>query len=84
MSATVIGTDVTTGQACSLPYAERDLGLAIVGKSGTGKSSIFEHLILGDLIAGTPGMVIDPHGRNAREMRCFGLSRGLFAGGDVE
>jgi hypothetical protein len=42
--------------------SDRVLGVTIIGKSGTGKSTILENLILSDLAHGTPGMVIDPHG----------------------
>ncbi len=45
-----------------LPYAERDRGLTLIGKPGTGKSSLLEHLILADLSTGTPGIALDPHG----------------------
>src|SRR4051794_39664358 len=45
-----------------LPLADRPKGVAIIGKPGTGKSSLLEHQILADLERGTPGMVIDPHG----------------------
>jgi hypothetical protein len=58
-----VGRDVESDKEVVLPYADRPIGVAIVGKSGTGKSSLLEHLILADLADGTPGMVIDPHGR---------------------
>jgi hypothetical protein len=58
-----IGRDAESGDEVILPQDERVLGAAIIGKPGTGKSSILEHLILADLEDGTPGMVIDPHGR---------------------
>ena len=58
----VIGKDVNIYEDVHLSYADRNLGVAIIGKSGTGKSSLLEHMILTDLEQGTPGMVIDPHG----------------------
>jgi hypothetical protein len=58
----LLGTDVKTRAPVYLPYADRDLGVATIGKAGTGKSSLLEHMILTDLANGTPGMVIDPHG----------------------
>src|SRR3954447_22205370 len=63
-----LGADVSTGDPVELPYGDRDLGVALVGKAGTGKSSILEHLILADLEHGTPGMVIDPHGPLAQRV----------------
>jgi hypothetical protein len=61
-SRVLLGTDTKTHNPVYLPYAERVLGVAIIGKAGTGKSSLLEHAILADLEHGTPGMVIDPHG----------------------
>src|SRR5690348_2459297 len=58
----VVGTDKKTGEPVALPYAVRDRGVTIVGKSGTGKSTVLERLILADLAQGTPSIVIDPHG----------------------
>jgi hypothetical protein len=58
-----LGRDAESGDEVILPDDERVLGAAIIGKPGTGKSSILEHLILADLEDSTPGMVIDPHGR---------------------
>ena len=58
----VIGTDVASGEDATLHYRDRILVVAIIGKPGTGKSSLMEHLILADLANGTPGLVIDPHG----------------------
>ena len=63
-----LGTDTKTHAPVYLPYADRDLGVAIIGKSGTGKSSLLEHMILTDLEQGTPGMVIDPHGLLAQRV----------------
>jgi hypothetical protein len=60
-----IGKDVGSGDDVTLRYKDRDLGIAVIGKSGTGKSSLMEHLILADIANGTPGLVIDPHGRMA-------------------
>ena len=58
----LLGTDTKTRAPVYLPYTDRNLGVAIIGKAGTGKSSLLEHMILTDLEHGTPGMVIDPHG----------------------
>jgi hypothetical protein len=64
----LLGTDSKTRNPVHLPYADRDLGVALIGKAGTGKSSLLEHLILADLEHGTPGMVIDPHGLLAQRV----------------
>ena len=58
----LLGTDTASHKPVCLFYAERPEGVAIIGKPGTGKSSLLEHMILADLKNGTPGMVIDPHG----------------------
>src|SRR3954447_3167484 len=60
--AVLLGTDVESQELVSLPYADRPLGVAVIGKAGTGKSSLLEHLILADVACGVPGIVIDPHG----------------------
>jgi len=36
----LLGTDTKTRNPVYLKYADRDLGVAIIGKAGTGKSSI--------------------------------------------
>jgi hypothetical protein len=61
-ASVLLGTDIRTGEQVRLPYADRRKGVAIIGKSGTGKSTLIEHLIRVDLNYGVPGMVIDPHG----------------------
>jgi hypothetical protein len=60
-----LGVDTETGEEFWLPYEDRVLGTTMIGKSGTGKSTILENLVLSDLANGTPGMVIDPHGQLA-------------------
>jgi hypothetical protein len=66
-----LGTDIDTGEEVWLPYEDRVLGVTIIGKMGTGKSTILEKLILADLAHGTPGLIIDPHGQLAeRVIRC--------------
>src|SRR4051794_34232103 len=54
----LIGYDRKSSEHVVLRYEDRDRGVSINGKSGTGKSSLLEHLILADLEQGTPGMVI--------------------------
>src|SRR4051794_29830444 len=67
----LLGTDVHTHEPVKLPYEDRPKGVAIIGKPGTGKSSLFEHMILADLEHGTPGMVIDPHGVLAQRVMTY-------------
>src|SRR3954454_11794775 len=57
-----LGRDVESGKRVWLRYADRVRGVSMIGKMGTGKSSLLEHLVLADIEQGTPGMVIDPHG----------------------
>src|SRR3954454_5075691 len=68
----LLGVDANTGDPVELRHENRTLGVSLVGKRGTGKSSLLEHLILADLENGTPGMVIDPHGLLAH--RLIGLA----------
>lgn len=51
-----------------LRYEDRPLGVAIIGKTGTGKSSVLERMILTDLANGTAGVAIDPHGMLAQRV----------------
>src|SRR4051812_12572303 len=64
----LIGYERASDEPVVLRYEGRDRGVSIIGKSGTGKSSLLEHLVLGDLEHGIPGMVIDPHGRLAERI----------------
>jgi TraM recognition site of TraD and TraG len=63
-----LGIDTKTGEEVWLPYEDRVLGVTMIGKSGTGKSTILENLVLADLANGTPGLVIDPHGQLAQQV----------------
>ena len=63
-----LGIDIETGEEVRLRYEDRVLGVTIIGKAGTGKSTILENLVLADLDHGTPGMVIDPHGQLAEQV----------------
>ena len=63
-----LGTDIDTGQEVWLQYEDRVLGETIIGKMGTGKSTILENHVLTDLANGTPGLVIDPHGQLAERV----------------
>jgi hypothetical protein len=65
---TRIGTSQTAGsygkgaQPVTLPESVRDRHLYIVGKSGTGKSTLMETVARRDIEAGRGVAVIDPHG----------------------
>jgi hypothetical protein len=63
-----IGADTTSGESITLPYRERLLGVAMIGKSGRGKSTTLEHLILADIQQGTAAVAIDPHGVLAKRV----------------
>src|SRR5512144_3201285 len=58
-----VGDGVGHGTDVELPDAVRPHGVTVIGKTGTGKSTLLEQLLLADLRRGTPAVVIDPHGR---------------------
>ncbi len=62
MITTVLGSDLATGEPVGLSADERRQGLYIIGKTGTGKSTLLEHLIVQDIEAGLGVCVLDPHG----------------------
>src|SRR5512144_302898 len=64
-SGALLGRDVRSGEAVELPDTARPRGVTVIGKTGTGKSTLLEQLLLADLRRGTPAVVIDPHGRLA-------------------
>src|SRR5512144_2178114 len=64
-SGALLGRDVRSGEAVELPDTARRRGVTVIGKTGTGKSTLLEQLLLADLREGTPAVVIDPHGRLA-------------------
>src|SRR6202158_38934 len=51
-----------TGDGVSFSREERERHLYIVGKSGSGKSTVLFNLALADIMAGEGVAVIDPHG----------------------
>ncbi|GGS82801.1 type IV secretory system conjugative DNA transfer family protein [Streptomyces cinerochromogenes] len=63
-----MGSDALLGYAGEdrvpvyLPYAYRTSHVAILGKSGYGKTTLIEHLALADMKDGTATIVIDAHG----------------------
>jgi hypothetical protein len=72
----LIGYERESDEPVVLRYEDRDTGVSVIGKSGTGKSSLLEHLVLSDLEHGIPGMVIDPHGRLAERIVRFAPAMG--------
>src|SRR4051794_25726077 len=57
-----IGHDRDTKKPVVLQYSERPLGGTIVGRTGFGKTTLLEHLILEDIRSRTSCIVIDAHG----------------------
>ena len=56
-----IGTD-DDGNAVSIGYKDRTKGIAIIGKTGHGKSTLLTHMAGEDIRQGTCAFVFDPHG----------------------
>lgn len=52
----------TTGRRILLPAPVRHLHVAVIGQSGTGKSSLLQNLILQDVSIGSGVAALDPHG----------------------
>ena len=67
---TRIGTSEVRGQraAVYLPEEVRDRHVYMVGKSGTGKSTLLETIIRADIEAGRGAAIIDPHGDMIRHL----------------
>lgn len=57
-----IGVDLRSGRPVRLGLIDRRQGLYIIGKSGVGKSTLLESLIVQDMEAGHGLCVLDPHG----------------------
>ena len=57
-----VGADCSNGDKVIVPFNTRATGVTIIGKPGSGKSSMLEHMILSDLENHTPALLIDPHG----------------------
>jgi hypothetical protein len=66
----VLGIREVWGQASPfvLPVHDRRHHLYVVGKSGTGKTTLLRNLILQDIVAGYGVGVIDPHGDLASDV----------------
>ncbi|GHB60589.1 hypothetical protein GCM10010347_33300 [Streptomyces cirratus] len=62
-----MGSDVLLGHTeerkpVFLRYGHRTKHVAVLGKSGYGKTTLLEHLVLEDMRSGTSAVVIDAHG----------------------
>ena len=64
----LLGTDTTTNEPVLLSGRDRSRGLLVMGGTGVGKTTLLEHLILTDLRAGIPIVLLDPHGDLARRV----------------
>lgn len=66
----VLGDRITWGgsQPFSLTVSDRRHHLFIVGKTGTGKTTLLKNLILQDIDAGRGVALLDPHGDLAEEL----------------
>lgn len=58
----LLGQDLTTSEPVVIDHASRTRHVSIIGRTGYGKTTALEHLILEDINAGTSAIVIDPHG----------------------
>jgi hypothetical protein len=62
VESSVLGIDVLTGKPVTIPEESRAQGLYVIGKYGTGKSTLLENLILSDIDQGVGLCVLDPRG----------------------
>jgi len=62
MVSSKIGIDTKTDDAVYLPQVSRTQGLSIIGKPGTGKSTLISNLLVQDIEQGLGCCFIDPHG----------------------
>lgn len=61
-SYSVLGTDITTGERVTIDQEQRLKGIYIIGKTGTGKTTLKVNLILQDITQGMGVCFITPHG----------------------
>ncbi len=64
----VLGRAQIGGHAVALPVADARHHLHVLGATGTGKSTLLAHLILGDIAARRAVVLIDPKGDLARDV----------------
>lgn len=60
--------DPALGVPVYMPLANRTTHMAVIGRTGTGKSTLLHNLIHQDIAAGRGVAVIDPHGTLVREL----------------
>jgi hypothetical protein len=58
----VMGHDTATRGQVSLGHDDRPLGVTVIGRTGFGKSTLLEHMIVSDINDGISCVVIDAHG----------------------
>lgn len=61
-SSVSLGSDSRNGDLVRLDEAHRQSGLYIIGKPGSGKTTLIENLVLQDIAAGAGVCVLDPSG----------------------
>src|SRR5437588_4660061 len=62
MQASILGTDIETGQLVTLEQEARQRGLYVIGKTGSGKTTLLVNLILQDVQNGLGVCFFDVHG----------------------
>lgn len=64
----ILGRALIGGHTVALPVADAGHHLHVLGATGTGKSTLLAHLILGDITARRAVVLIDPKGDLARDV----------------
>jgi DNA helicase HerA-like ATPase len=62
MESVILGEDTATRLTVELGTDERRQGVYIIGKTGSGKTTLVERLVVQDMEAGLGLCVLDPHG----------------------
>jgi Helicase HerA, central domain len=57
-----LGLDLETDEPVVLKDSHRRRHISVIGKTGYGKTTLLEHLILEDIHSNTSAVLIDPHG----------------------
>jgi hypothetical protein len=61
-TTSTVGQDVKTNQPVTLQDRLRTRHISVIGKTGYGKTTLLEHLLVEDLHSNTSAILIDPHG----------------------
>jgi hypothetical protein len=61
-AASILGTDLQTGEQVTLEQEQRLKGFYVIGKTGSGKTTLLVNLILQDIAAGRGLCFFDTHG----------------------